>query len=257
MKVVILAGGHGTRLSEETSRIPKPMVEIGGLPILLHIMKIYDSFGFKDFVVACGFKGAVIKEYFYRFAVINSDWTINLADGFRRQELGRIPEWSVTLVDTGLNTMTGGRLRRLRHYITDELFLVTYGDGVADVNIQKLVEFHEGHGRLATVTAVRPPARFGHLEINGDLVTEFSEKAQAGEGWINGGFLVLHKSVLDRIAGDESSLEHELLRDLASENQLAAYRHDGFWLPMDTLRDRNLLEQLWAAGSAPWKIWPD
>ena len=257
MKVVILAGGYGSRLAEETSRVPKPMVEIGGRPILWHIMKIYDAFGFRDFIVACGYKGAVIKDYFDRFRVLNSDWSISLADGRRTPEPVGLPNWTVAPVDTGLHTMTAGRLRRLRHWITEELFLATYGDGVADVNIEELVAFHRRQGRLATVTAVRPPARFGSLEIDGDCVTEFSEKEQGREGWINGGFFAFHRSILDRVHGDASSLELDLLRELAKEGQLAAYRHHGFWHPLDTLRDRNHLEQLWTAGSAPWKVWSE
>lgn len=257
MKVVILAGGRGTRLAEETARIPKPMVEIGGRPILWHIMKIYDNFGFRDFIVACGYKGAIIKDYFDRFPAINSDWTISLADGRRQPAHGPLPDWTVTLADTGLDTMTAGRLRRLRQWITEDVFLVTYGDGVASVNIQDLVAFHHRHGRLATVTAVRPPARFGSLEIDGDLVSEFSEKEQSREGWINGGFFAFCRAVLDRVPGDTSSLEYNVLSELAAEGQLAAYRHTGFWHPMDTLRDRDHLEELWASGTAPWKVWPE
>jgi glucose-1-phosphate cytidylyltransferase len=257
MQVVILAGGYGSRLLEETSRIPKPMVEVGGRPLLWHIMKIYDSCGFRDFIIACGYKGAVIKDYFDRFGALNSDWTVNLSDGTRRLKTGGLPNWNVSLIDTGLDTMTGGRLRRLKPHITGDYFLATYGDGVANIDLAKLVAFHESHGRAATVTAVRPPARFGSLSIENDLVTEFSEKEQSREGWINGGFLVLTRSVLDRIAGDSSSLEYDLLRDLARDKQLAAYRHEGFWHPMDTLRDRQQLEHHWASGAAPWKMWRD
>jgi glucose-1-phosphate cytidylyltransferase len=257
MQVIILAGGYGSRLLEETTRIPKPMVEIGGRPILWHIMKIYNSFGFKNFIIACGYKGTVIKDYFDRFSALNSDWTISLADGKRRLERGALPDWNVTLVDTGLDTMTAGRLRRLKNWITDEHFLATYGDGVANIDVQKLVAFHRRHGRLATVTAVRPPARFGSLRITDDRVVEFSEKEQGREGWINGGFFVFHRSVLDRVASDASSLEYDVLRDLAEQEQLAAYCHDGFWHPMDTLRDRNHLDEQWATGAAPWKLWQD
>ncbi len=257
MQVVILAGGYGSRLLEETSRVPKPMVEVGGRPLLWHIMKIYDSYGFRDFIIACGYKGAVIKDYFDRFGALNSDWTINLADGARQFKTGGLPNWSVSLIDTGLDTMTGGRLRRLKQNITGKYFLATYGDGVANIDLTKLIAFHESHGCAATVTAVRPPARFGSLLIENNLVTEFSEKEQSREGWINGGFLVLTRSVLDRITGDNSSLEYDLLRGLARDKQLAAYCHDGFWHPMDTLRDRQQLEDHWATGSAPWKMWRD
>jgi glucose-1-phosphate cytidylyltransferase len=232
MKVVILAGGRGTRLAEETDRIPKPMVEIGGRPILWHIMKGYDSFGFRDFVLACGYKSGVIKDYF---------------DGFP----------GVSVVDTGLDTLTAGRLKRLTDWLPDDDFLVTYGDGVADVNIRELVAFHKAHGRLATVTAVRPPARFGSLTLDGDTVVEFSEKEQGSEGWINGGFLAFHRGVLDRISGDTSSLEYDVLRGLSEDRELAAFRHSGFWHPMDTLRDRIHLEEIWNSGAAPWKLWRD
>lgn len=257
MKTVILAGGYGSRLAEETARVPKPMVEIGGRPILWHIMKIYESHGFNDFVVACGYKGSVIKDYFDRFAVLNSDWTVNLTTDSRSMGPARLPNWNVALVDTGLDTMTAGRLKRLRPWLDGDFFLATYGDGVANVNIRELVAFHRHHSRLATVTGVRPPARFGSLEMDGDLVTEFSEKEQGREGWINGGFFVLNREVLDRIPGDASSLEYGLLRDLAAEGQLAAFRHSGFWQPMDTLRDRNYLETLWAENAPPWKTWTD
>ncbi len=257
MKVVILAGGYGTRIAEETARIPKPMIEIGGRPILWHIMKIYDRFGYKDFIVACGYKGAVIKDYFDRFQAINSDWTVRLSDGRRQPGPGAVPDWIVAPVDTGLDTMTAGRLKRLGQWIGGDTFLATYGDGVANVDIGELVAFHRRHGRLATVTAVRPPARFGSLDLAGDLVSEFSEKAQGREGWINGGFFVFERGLLDRIAGDASSLEDDVLGVLASEGQLAAFRHEGYWHPMDTLRDRDHLERLWRAGTAPWKLWPE
>lgn len=257
MKVVILAGGRGTRLAEETGQIPKPMVEIGGRPILWHIMKSYDSYGFRDFVIACGYKGSVIKDYFDRFSALNSDWTTNLTDGSRELRSAALPDWRVSVVDTGLDTLTAGRLKRLRDWLPDDVFLVTYGDGVANVNIRELVSFHRSHGRLATVTAVRPPARFGSLKLDGDSVVEFSEKEQGNEGWINGGFLVFEQSVLDRISGDSTSLEHDLLRSLSADGELTAYRHAGFWHPMDTLRDRVHLEDIWNSGAAPWKLWKD
>jgi glucose-1-phosphate cytidylyltransferase len=252
MKVVILAGGRGSRLSEETRLIPKPMVEIGGEPILLHVMRAYACCGLRDFVIACGYKGHVIKEYFRNFSSVNSDWTINLRDGNIRMAASQAPDWNVTLVDTGLDTQTGGRVKRLAEYLRRETFMVTYGDGVADIDVGALLAAHKRGGRLATVTAVRPPARFGSLAMDGDLVTDFSEKLQAHAGWINGGFQVYEPAVLERITGDNAMLEMDLLEKLAVEGQLTAYRHEGFWHPMDTLRDRELLEGLWNGGHAPW-----
>jgi glucose-1-phosphate cytidylyltransferase len=252
MKVVILAGGRGSRLSEETRLIPKPMVEIGGTPILLHVMRAYAASGLKDFIIACGYKGHVIKEYFRNFASVNSDWTINLRDGNIRMASSQAPNWNVTLVDTGLDTQTGGRVKRLASHLSGETFMVTYGDGVADIDVDALLGAHRRGGRLATVTAVRPPARFGSLAMEGDLVTDFSEKLQAHAGWINGGFQVYEPAVLERIQGDAAMLEMDLLEKLAEEGQLTAYRHEGFWHPMDTLRDRELLEGLWNGGQAPW-----
>jgi glucose-1-phosphate cytidylyltransferase len=252
MKVVILAGGRGSRLAEETRLIPKPMVEIGGMPILMHIMHIYARYGLRDFIIACGYRGHVIKEYFRDFSIVNSDWTIALREGIPRIVEPQTPDWEVALVDTGADTMTGGRIKRLANYLRDETFLVTYGDGVADIDINALIATHRRSGRQSTVTAVRPPARFGSLALDGDLVTEFSEKVQTREGWINGGFLAFEPSVLERIAGDQSMLEHDLLEKLAAERQLTAYHHEGFWHPMDTLRDKELLEGLWNDGNAPW-----
>jgi glucose-1-phosphate cytidylyltransferase len=252
MKVVILAGGRGSRLSEETRLVPKPMVEIGGVPMLLHVMRIYAGFGLKDFIIACGYKGHVIKEYFRNFATVNSDWTINLRDGNIRMASSQAPDWNVTLVDTGLDTQTGGRIKRLTGHLKDETFMVTYGDGVADIDINALIATHRRGKRLATVTAVRPPARFGSLAMEGDLVTDFSEKAQAHAGWINGGFQLFEPAVLGKISGDKAMLEMDLLEKLAEEGQLTAYRHEGFWHPMDTLRDKELLEGLWNHGDAPW-----
>jgi glucose-1-phosphate cytidylyltransferase len=255
VKVVILAGGRGTRISEETMTRPKPMVEIGGRPLLWHVISIYAGQGFRDIVIACGYRGEMIKDYFDGFHVRNSDYVIDLRDGSRTVINPSRLDWRVTLVDTGLDTMTGGRIRRLERVIGREPFMVTYGDGVGDVDIRALVAFHRGHGRLATVTAVRPQARFGALELDGDSVCEFSEKPQAGEGWINGGFFVFEPAVFDYIEGDDTALEREPLERLAQEGQLMAYRHHGFWQPMDTVRDRDLLEALWAEGRAPWKTW--
>ncbi len=257
MKTVILAGGLGTRLSEETHLRPKPMVEIGGKPILWHIMNIYAFHGFDHFVVACGYKGEVIKEYFRNYFFHESDIVVSLTDGSCKAVGSRVPNMQIELVDTGLNTMTGGRLLNLRQKkaIGGEPFMVTYGDGVADVDIKALVEFHRSHGKLATVTAVRPPARFGGLVLDGDRVVEFTEKPQTGEGWINGGFFVFEPEVLDFIADDQTCLEKDPLEKLAAEGQLMSLRHSGFWQPMDTLREKHLLESLWTSEKAPWKVW--
>jgi glucose-1-phosphate cytidylyltransferase len=256
MKVLILAGGFGTRLAEETARIPKPLVDIGGKPMLWHIMKIYAHHGFTDFLIACGYKSELIKEYFHNFAIRNNDYEINLATGVARQLNESSPPWVVAAVDTGLETMTGGRIGRLRKLIGGKRFMVTYGDGVGDVDIAKLVAFHEAHGKLATVTAVRPPARFGALEMEGDRVRRFSEKPQTDAGWINGGFFVFEPEVLDLMTDDATILERKPLETLASRSELVAFKHEGFWQPMDTLREKQLLEQLWESGKAPWKVWP-
>ncbi len=254
MKAIILAGGYGTRLAEETSARPKPMVEIGGKPMLWHIMTTYAGHGVNDFLIACGYKGEVIKEYFHNYKVRNTDWLVDLRDGVVQTVGSQVCDWRVGLIDTGLDTMTGGRIKRLEAWLDDSTFLVTYGDGIADIDITALVAFHRMHGRLATVTAVRPPARFGGLTLEGDAVREFSEKPQTGEGWINGGFFVFEREVLRFLGGDDVVLERAPLERLAAEGQLMAYRHTGFWHPMDTLRDKQYLESLWASGKAAWKL---
>lgn len=255
MKAVILAGGRGTRLAEETTIRPKPMVEIGGRPMLWHIMKIYASHGYKDFLVACGYKGQMIKEYFHNYFVHNSDYFIDLRDGTKQVIKANGDDWRVGVIDTGLETQTGGRILRLKKWIESETFMVTYGDGVANVDIQELVAFHCAHRKLATVTAVRPPARFGGLVLYQGFVKEFSEKPQAGEGWINGGFFVFEPGVFDYLCDDQTILEREPLERLAADNQLMAFSHQGFWQPMDTIREKELLENYWASGKAPWKVW--
>lgn len=255
MKVVILAGGRGTRLAEETSVRPKPMVEIGGKPILWHIMAIYASHGFKDFLVACGYKGEMIKEYFHNFFVHSSDYFVDLSNGSLNVVNANCVDWQIGVIDTGLDTQTGGRFLRLRKWIREETFMATYGDGVGDIDICSLVAFHRAHGKLATVTVVRPPARFGGLTLDGDDVLEFSEKPQTGEGWINGGFYVFEPGVFDYLTGDDTILEREPLERLAADQELKAFRHIGFWQPMDTLREKELLESLWTSGKAPWKTW--
>jgi glucose-1-phosphate cytidylyltransferase len=254
MKVAILAGGHGTRLSEETTTRPKPMVEIGGRPMIWHIMNIYSAYGFNDFVVACGYKGEVIKDYFRQLYYQHADLVIDLESGSFTTLNPQSPKWKVAVVETGLETMTGGRLLRLRRWVDNQTFMVTYGDGVGNVDVAELLKFHKAHGRLATVTAVRPPARFGGLVFDGDRVAEFSEKPQASEGWINGGFFIFEPGVLDYIKDDATILERSPLEQLAREGELFAYRHSGFWQPMDTVRERQLLESLWASGNAPWEI---
>lgn len=256
MKTVILCGGMGTRLSEETQVKPKPMVEIGGKPILWHILSLYARYGYKDFVLALGYKGEVIKDYFLHYHPRTSDVKVHLASGRVEYANTLAEDWDVEMVHTGEGTMTGGRLRRLRPILEGGgTFMLTYGDGLSNVPIDRLVAFHERHGRLATVTAVRPPARFGTMAFNGDRVVEFEEKPQVGEGWINGGFFVFEPEVLDYIEGDHTVLEAEPLENLAKDGQLMAYKHEGFWHCMDTLRDRNYLEDVWRSGRAPWKRW--
>ncbi|MFO7545565.1 MAG: glucose-1-phosphate cytidylyltransferase [Trueperaceae bacterium] len=258
MKAVILAGGLGTRLSEETTLKPKPMVEIGGRPILWHIMKIFEAGGVNEFVIALGYKGEIIKEYFLDFFAIHNDISVDLATGRTTIHDGNQPDWKVHLIDTGLATQTGGRLRRLRSWLKDdEDFLFTYGDGVADIDIRKLVAFHRNHGRDATVTTVRPPARFGNLTFSGDTVTNFHEKPEEGEGWINGGYFVLNRAAIDVIDDDASVWERAPVERLVTSGHLFGYRHFGFWSCMDTLKEKNLLEEMWSSGKAPWKIWED
>lgn len=257
MKAVILAGGLGTRISEETHLRPKPMIEIGGRPILWHILKMYSTHGVNEFVICCGYKGYVIKEYFANYFLHMSDVTFDMTDNTMQVHEHKAEPWKVTLVDTGDNTLTGGRLRRVRRYVEDEdAFCFTYGDGVSDVDIGALIKFHRAHGRAATVTAVRPPGRYGALSIDGSRVVGFIEKPQGAGGLINGGFFVLSPKVIDRIEGDQTSWEGAPLADLAGDDQLRAFEHKGFWQPMDTLREKNLLESLWESGKAPWKTWP-
>jgi glucose-1-phosphate cytidylyltransferase len=254
MKAVILAGGFGTRISEETTNQPKPMVQIGDRPIIWHIMKSFESFGINEFIVCCGYKGYILKEYFANYYLHNSDFTIDLESNTTKILTKQSENWKITLVDTGSNTATGGRVKRISHLIEDT-FMMTYGDGVSDVNLAELVEFHRGHGKEATVTAVQPPGRFGSIETNGAIVSNFAEKTQDKAGWINGGFFVLEPSVFARISNDQVAWENEPIQSLVESNQLAAYKHFGFWKPMDTLRDKNSLEESWQSGTAPWKVW--
>jgi len=254
MKTVILAGGLGTRISEESHLKPKPMIEIGGRPILWHIMKLYSHYGFNDFIVCLGYRGYMVKEYFANYVLHNADLTVDLAKGAIEYHATNHEPWRVTLVDTGAESMTGGRVKRIAPYLDkDEPFFLTYGDGLTDVDLAKLAAFHRAHGKAATVTAVSPPGRYGALEIRNDLVRRFIEKPPGDNGLINGGFFVLQPSVLDRIEGDATIFEQGPLEGLAHDGQLVAYRHDGFWAAMDTLRDKNHLEALWASGEAPWR----
>jgi len=255
MHVVILAGGLGTRLSEETELKPKPMVEIGGRPILWHIMKHYGHHGFRDFFVALGYKSDVVKRYFLDYCTLNGSMSIQLRTGKIASFEKEVEDWTVNLMDTGIDTNTGGRVRRLHRWLGMETFMLTYGDGVSDVDLHALLAFHKAHGRIATVTAVRPPARFGGLVFDGDLIAQFSEKPQLGEGWINGGFMVLEPKIFDYLDDDDVSLEADALERLASERQLAAFRHERAWQCMDTLREKRLLEAQWESGKAPWKVW--
>jgi glucose-1-phosphate cytidylyltransferase len=255
IKVVILAGGFGTRLAEKSDVIPKPMVEIGGRPILWHIMKHYAYYGFKEFYIATGYKGDIIKRYFIDYYTLNGNITVNLSNGSLEIHNKECEDWIVHLMDTGLNTNTGGRIKRLEPWLSDNTFLMTYGDGVSDVNLRDLLKFHRSHKSLVTVTAVRPPARFGGLVFKGDKVIKFTEKPLIGEDWINGGFMVFEPGIFNYLDTDDTSLEKDALEKLASEGRLMAYRHDRFWQCMDTLRDVRVLESHWESGKAPWKVW--
>ncbi len=255
MKVAILAGGLGTRLAEETAVRPKPMVEIGGRPILWHIMSHYAHHGFREFVIALGYKGELIKRYFLDSYAAHNDLTIDLASGATTVHHGRQPSWKVHLVDTGAETMTGGRIGRLREWIGNETFMATYGDGLGNVPLKDLLAFHKKHGKVATVTAVHPPTRFGLMSIRDGRVESFQEKPAGAEGWVNGGFFVLEPKVFDYIQGDHEPFERAPMERLTRDSQLMAFQHDGFWQPMDTLREKHELEELWASGKAPWKVW--
>ena len=256
MKAVILAGGLGTRISEETSFKPKPMIEIGGKPILWHIMKIYSHHGINEFIICCGYKGYLIKEYFANYFLHQSDITFDMSNNEMKIHQERAEPWKVTLIDTGENTMTGGRLKRVKEYLdNDEPFCLTYGDGVADINISQLIKFHNTHGKLATLTSVFPQARFGSIEIEKDKVKRFVEKPRGDGALINGGFFVLNTKIFNEIDGDNTIWEQEPLNNLSNKGELMAFKHDGFWQPMDTLRDKNFLEELWGSNKAPWKLW--
>lgn len=255
MKVGILAGGLGSRLAEETTVKPKPMVEIGNQPILWHIMKYYETFGHTDFTVALGYKGEYIKRWMVEYSSLANDLTVQVAKGEVVRHDRHVEDWSVSLVDTGMSTATGGRIKRLAPHLGDDTFMLTWGDGVSTVDLDQLLDFHRSHGKHVTLTAVRPPARFGHLEIDDGAVTEFSEKPQIGEGWINGAFFVCEPEIFEYIAGDDTQFEREPLERLAKDGQLMAYQHQGFWQCMDTIRDRKLLQDLWDRDVAPWKVW--
>lgn len=255
MKLVILAGGYGTRISEETERIPKPMIEIGNRPLIWHLIKYYSNFGIDEFIICCGYRGYVIKEYFMNYFTHMSDLTIDLSDGITTVHREYSEPWKVTLVDTGDSTQTGGRLKRVAQYLGDETFCFTYGDGLSDIDIRKEIDFHKQHKKLATIAAVKPPGRYGALEIDNGRVTDFVEKPPGDGGLINGGYFVLEPRCLEMIEGDDDSWESGPLNKLAESGNLMAFEHEGFWQPMDTLREKNLLEEMWTSGSAPWKIW--
>lgn len=254
MKVILLAGGFGIRLSEYTESIPKPMVTIGGQPILWHIMRSYAHFGFKDFYIALGYKAQLIKNYFLHYHSLNADFTVDLSTGSISRHQSFSIDWRVTLVNTGTDSMTGGRVKRLKSLIGDETFMLTYGDGLADIDLSALLDFHRGHGRMVTVTAVRPVARFGELKISNDRVIDFKEKAQMNKGWINGGYFVIEPSFFELLADDHTVLEREPLEQAAYMGELMAFRHEGFWQCMDTKRERDMLEELWSSGKAAWKV---
>jgi glucose-1-phosphate cytidylyltransferase len=255
MKVVILAGGLGTRLAEETEVKPKPMVEVGEMPILWHIMKYYSSFGFHEFIIALGYKGEVIKRFFLEYSSLNGSFSLDMTSGKLTSQGRTAEDWIIHLVDTGQETSTGGRIARVRNYLGNETFMMTYGDGVSNVDLNALYALHKQCGKITTLTAVRPPARFGGLIFDGNLISKFTEKPQVGEGWINGGFMVMEPAIFDYIPSDSTNLEAQVLEELAATNQLAAYRHEDFWQCMDTLRDKKLLEGMWRENRAPWMIW--
>lgn len=256
MKVVLLAGGFGTRISEESHLKPKPMIEVGGMPILWHIMKQYSKYGFNDFIICCGYKQYVIKEYFANYFLHNSDITFDFSKGNKIEIHNNMSEpWKVTLVDTGLNTMTGGRIKRVKEYIGNETFMVTYGDGVSNINISELVDYHRKHGKIGTMSAVQPEGRFGVLDIDNNQINAFREKSKDDSGWINCGFMVMNPEIFDYIEGDETVFEKEPLETLAKNGELMSFKHSGFWQCMDTLRDKEKLEKLWSSNNAPWKVW--
>ena len=255
MKAVILAGGFGTRISEETQVKPKPLIEIGGMPLLWHIMKIFSHYGINDFVICCGYKGFMIKEYFANYSLHKSNITFNLKENSTHVHSSNVEPWKITLVDTGLNTMTGGRLKKVKEFLDDESFCFTYGDGLSDINLKELIDFHKNQNTLATVTGVRPPGRFGAMSISNNKVTKFQEKPEGDGDWINGGFFVLEPKIFDYLTDDKTIWEREPLEKLSSDNQLSSYLHSGFWQPVDTLRDKNNLEELWKSNKAPWKKW--
>lgn len=256
MKAIILAGGFGTRISEETYLVPKPMIEIGEKPILWHIMKLYSYYGINDFIICAGYKQHLIKQWFADYFIHNSDITFDFTEGQKMQVHSQYAEpWRVTIIDTGLNTMTGGRIKRIQKYVGNETFCLTYGDGVSDVNIKELIEFHKKQNTIVTLTTIRPRGRFGVIDIDGDLALSFREKSQEDTGWVNGGYMVLEPEVFDYIDGDDTIFEHKPLENIAKSKQLSCYKHHGFWQCMDTKRDKDLLEELWQSGKAPWKLW--
>ncbi len=255
MKAVILAGGLGTRISEETSSKPKPMIQIGGMPLLWHIMKMYSAFDINDFIICCGYKGYMIKEYFANYSLHNSDITLDLKNNKIEIHHKSVEPWKITLVDTGLDTMTGGRLKKVQKYLDDETFCFTYGDGVSDLNIGDLIKFHKNQKTLATVTGVKPPGRFGAMSVSDNKVIKFQEKPEGDHSWINGGFFILEPKIFDYITDDSTIWEREPLENLSNEKQLSVYLHSGFWQPVDTLRDKNRLEELWNSNKPPWKVW--